>query len=205
MAPSLSPTPPTSQNICPKIRQIKPIRYSARELLKTGQAGSDVDLGSFPLDVYKKSKGEASDEIRGRLTTSWRKTLIDKSIAYLIPGNIIAAGALMSLFVSDSAGSIHSDTALLVDSDHEFLITKDSSIKFAQLAVATYRGPLAAPEVWKAIDRSSHAILHGPTTERSRESFRRYDEFDFGRILVGRLLTLQVLSPPPAATTSGLD
>ncbi|KAI0635867.1 hypothetical protein C8Q77DRAFT_597016 [Trametes polyzona] len=64
---------------------------SARELLKVGQQGSGTDLASFLLDVYE-SKGEAvSDESRGRLTQlialagpsgSWRKTIIDKSVAW---------------------------------------------------------------------------------------------------------------------------
>jgi len=64
---------------------------SARELLKTGQPGSGVDLASFMLDVYE-TKGEAvTPESKGRLTQlialtgaegSWRKTLIDKAIAW---------------------------------------------------------------------------------------------------------------------------
>ncbi|PPQ63216.1 hypothetical protein CVT24_005676 [Panaeolus cyanescens] len=64
---------------------------SARELFKTGQAGSGTDLAGFLLDVYE-SKGETvTDESRGRLTQlialagaagSWRKTIIDKSIAW---------------------------------------------------------------------------------------------------------------------------
>ncbi|KAG1738442.1 uncharacterized protein EDB91DRAFT_1138917 [Suillus paluster] len=64
---------------------------SARELLKAGQQGSGTDLTSFLIDVYE-SKGEAvDDESRGRLTQlialtgssgSWRKTIIDKSIAW---------------------------------------------------------------------------------------------------------------------------
>ncbi|KAH7928121.1 hypothetical protein BV22DRAFT_1031119 [Leucogyrophana mollusca] len=64
---------------------------SARELLKTGQQGSGTDLTSFLIDVYE-SKGEKVDEeSRGRLTQlialtgssgSWRKTIIDKSVAW---------------------------------------------------------------------------------------------------------------------------
>ncbi|KAI0775263.1 hypothetical protein BD413DRAFT_603221 [Trametes elegans] len=64
---------------------------SARELLKAGQQGSGTDLTAFLLDVYE-SKGETvNDESRGRLTQlialtgpsgSWRKTVIDKSIAW---------------------------------------------------------------------------------------------------------------------------
>ncbi|KAE9388286.1 hypothetical protein BT96DRAFT_927188 [Gymnopus androsaceus JB14] len=51
---------------------------SSRELLKTGQPGSGIDLAGFLLEVYE-IKGEAvTDESRG----AWRKTLIDKSIAY---------------------------------------------------------------------------------------------------------------------------
>ncbi|KIJ50949.1 hypothetical protein M422DRAFT_44184 [Sphaerobolus stellatus SS14] len=63
---------------------------SARELLKVGQQGSGTDLGTFLLDVYEAKGESVSDESRGRLTQlialtgsggSWRKTLIDKSIA----------------------------------------------------------------------------------------------------------------------------
>jgi golgi to ER traffic protein 4 len=83
---------------------------SARELLKTGQAGSGVDLAGFMLDVYDTKGEQVSEDSRGvpllgcratiavadaafhigRVTQliamvgpsgSWRKTLIDKSIA----------------------------------------------------------------------------------------------------------------------------
>ncbi|KAF8896686.1 hypothetical protein BD779DRAFT_1497242 [Infundibulicybe gibba] len=64
---------------------------SARELLKTGQSGSGVDLAGFMLEVYD-AKGEAvTEESRGRLTQlialtgsagAWRKTIIDKAIAW---------------------------------------------------------------------------------------------------------------------------
>jgi golgi to ER traffic protein 4 len=44
---------------------------SARELFKTGQQGSGVDLSGFLLDVYE-SKGEVvSDESRGRCSFCW--------------------------------------------------------------------------------------------------------------------------------------
>jgi hypothetical protein len=44
---------------------------SARELFKTGQQGSGVDLSGFLLDVYE-SKGEVvSDESRGRCFFLW--------------------------------------------------------------------------------------------------------------------------------------
>ncbi|KAG9121456.1 hypothetical protein FRC07_002584 [Ceratobasidium sp. 392] len=64
---------------------------SARELLKAGHTGSGVDLGSFLLDVYDTAKVEVNPESRGRMTQlialtgsagAWRKTLIDKSIAW---------------------------------------------------------------------------------------------------------------------------
>ncbi|KAF9558840.1 hypothetical protein CPC08DRAFT_763698 [Agrocybe pediades] len=64
---------------------------SARELFKNNQPGSGSDLTSFMLDVYE-TKGEVvTDESRGRLTQlialvgangGWRKTMIDKSIAW---------------------------------------------------------------------------------------------------------------------------
>ncbi|KAH9945417.1 uncharacterized protein BXZ73DRAFT_73566 [Epithele typhae] len=64
---------------------------SARELLKIRQQGSGTDLSGFLVDVYE-AKGEAvTDESRSRLTQlialagpdgAWRKTIIDKSIAW---------------------------------------------------------------------------------------------------------------------------
>ncbi|KAJ7116580.1 hypothetical protein C8R44DRAFT_792855 [Mycena epipterygia] len=64
---------------------------SARELFKTGQAGSGVDLTGFLLEVYEAKGEPVSDETRGRLTQlialagsegAWRKTIIEKSIAW---------------------------------------------------------------------------------------------------------------------------
>ncbi|KAH9850297.1 hypothetical protein C2E23DRAFT_835943 [Lenzites betulinus] len=64
---------------------------SARELLKVGQQGSGTDLTSFLLDVYDSKDEAVSDESRGRLTQlialagpsgSWRKTIIDKAVAW---------------------------------------------------------------------------------------------------------------------------
>jgi hypothetical protein len=40
---------------------------SARELLKTGQAGSGTDLTSFMLDIYESSNTAVTDESRGLL------------------------------------------------------------------------------------------------------------------------------------------
>lgn len=83
---------------------------SARELLKVGQQGSGTDLASFLLDVYENkgetvnddSRGTKCDRLRefternslsGRLTQlialtgpsgTWRKTIIDKAIAYVL-------------------------------------------------------------------------------------------------------------------------
>ncbi|KAF8645850.1 hypothetical protein AX16_007508 [Volvariella volvacea WC 439] len=64
---------------------------SARELFKTGQAGSGVDLTGFLLDVYE-AKGEGvTAESRDRITQlialtgpegAWRKTTIDKAVAW---------------------------------------------------------------------------------------------------------------------------
>ncbi|KAJ3784706.1 hypothetical protein GGU10DRAFT_357074 [Lentinula aff. detonsa] len=64
---------------------------SSRELLKTGQPGSGVDLAGFLLEVYDTKGEPVSQESRGRLTQlialtgpagAWRKTLIDKSMAW---------------------------------------------------------------------------------------------------------------------------
>ncbi|KAJ7503543.1 hypothetical protein B0H11DRAFT_1986015 [Mycena galericulata] len=64
---------------------------SARELFKAGQTGSGVDLTGFLLEVYEAKGETVSDESRGRLTQlialsgsegAWRKTIIDKSIAW---------------------------------------------------------------------------------------------------------------------------
>ncbi|SJK99533.1 uncharacterized protein ARMOST_02838 [Armillaria ostoyae] len=65
---------------------------SARELLKTGRAGSGTDLAVFMLDVYETKGETVNDDSRDRLTQlialtgspgSWRKTIIDKSIAFV--------------------------------------------------------------------------------------------------------------------------
>ncbi|EIN03959.1 hypothetical protein PUNSTDRAFT_108788 [Punctularia strigosozonata HHB-11173 SS5] len=64
---------------------------SARELLKAGQPGSGTDLASFLLEVYENKGETVTEESRGRLTQlialtgsngSWRKTLIDKAVAW---------------------------------------------------------------------------------------------------------------------------
>nr|VWO95157.1 Longiborneol synthase CLM1 (EC (Culmorin biosynthesis protein 1) (Terpene cyclase CLM1) [Ganoderma boninense] len=64
---------------------------SARELLKRGQQGSGTDLTAFLVDVYENKSETVNDESRGRLTQlialagasgSWRKSIIDKSIAW---------------------------------------------------------------------------------------------------------------------------
>lgn len=64
---------------------------SARELLKTGQQGSGIDLTCYLIDVYE-SKGESvNNDSRGKLTQlialtgssgTWRKTIIDRAIAW---------------------------------------------------------------------------------------------------------------------------
>lgn len=74
---------------------------SARELLKAGQAGSGVDLAGFLLEVYDAKGETVSEESRGRLTQlialngpegSWRKTLIEKSIAWSAKHGTCPAG-----------------------------------------------------------------------------------------------------------------
>ncbi|KXN87212.1 Golgi to ER traffic protein 4, partial [Leucoagaricus sp. SymC.cos] len=64
---------------------------SARELLKTGQAGSGVDLTVFLLEVYDTKEESVTEKSRGRLTQllaltgaegTWRKTLVDKAIVW---------------------------------------------------------------------------------------------------------------------------
>ncbi|KAF9072628.1 cytoplasmic protein [Rhodocollybia butyracea] len=64
---------------------------SSRELFKTGQPGSGVDLAGFLLEVYETKGESVTEESRGRLTQlialagsegAWRKTLIDKSLAW---------------------------------------------------------------------------------------------------------------------------
>ncbi|KAF9026484.1 DUF410-domain-containing protein [Hymenopellis radicata] len=68
---------------------------TAKELYKKGEQGSGTDLAVFLVDVYEKAgirlDGAGADEIRGRLTQliglagasgSWRKTLVDKSVAW---------------------------------------------------------------------------------------------------------------------------
>ncbi|TFK73256.1 hypothetical protein BDN72DRAFT_791175 [Pluteus cervinus] len=64
---------------------------SARELFKSGQAGSGVDLAGFMLDVYDAKGEEVTTESKSRVTQlialtgsegAWRKTLIDKALAW---------------------------------------------------------------------------------------------------------------------------
>lgn len=70
---------------------IQVLFQSARELLKVGQQGSGTDLTAFLLEVYENKGEEVNDESRGRITQlialtgqggGWRKTIIDKSIAW---------------------------------------------------------------------------------------------------------------------------
>jgi len=74
---------------------------SARELLKNGQAGSGLDLAIFLLEVYDQKGEPVSDESRGKITQlialtgpegAWRKTLIDKSIAWTVKHGPYPAG-----------------------------------------------------------------------------------------------------------------
>ncbi|KAJ7056739.1 hypothetical protein C8F01DRAFT_1257396 [Mycena amicta] len=74
---------------------------SARELFKVGQSGSGVDLTGFLLEVYETKGQVVSDESRGRLTQlialagsdgAWRKTIIDKSLAWSTMNGAIPAG-----------------------------------------------------------------------------------------------------------------
>ncbi|KAH9943690.1 hypothetical protein B0H21DRAFT_748103 [Amylocystis lapponica] len=64
---------------------------SAKELLKAGQQGSGTDLASFLLDVYENKGEQVNEESRGRITQlialtgpsgAWRKTTVDKAIAW---------------------------------------------------------------------------------------------------------------------------
>ncbi|OBZ72576.1 Golgi to ER traffic protein 4 [Grifola frondosa] len=74
---------------------------SARELLKAGQQGSGTDLAGFLIDVYDSKGEEVNEESRGRLTQlialtgpsgSWRKTIIDKSVAWSAKRGLCPAG-----------------------------------------------------------------------------------------------------------------
>ncbi|KAK7037761.1 hypothetical protein VNI00_010722 [Paramarasmius palmivorus] len=286
---------------------------SSRELLKTGQAGSGVDLASFLLDVYETKGEKVTDESRGRLTQlialtgssgTWRKTLIDKSIAWsakhgaypagdpalqhyvgellykegqfetaephllasgtrdsarllaemfvqwgtptnefgtfalrgTIPplqnGNVLAARSFINQFVSSLPGSTHADAApISIGSNHELIISKDSLINFAQLAVSTCQraqgdknkvmreswvrlcgtyqsrgGLLALPEVRKALNDIAFLFFAIPPPRNQAAN-------PFGDMLSSLLgggapgsgqSTRRVLSPPPAIT-SGLD
>ncbi|KAF9266524.1 cytoplasmic protein [Marasmius fiardii PR-910] len=285
---------------------------SARELLKTGQAGSGVDLGCFLLDVYESKGEEVGEESRGRLTQlialtdpsgSWRKTLIDRSLAwsskhgpypagdpallhyvgellykeghfeaaephllgagtrdsarllaeifiqwgtpsktfgalglrgtipYLQNGNVSAARSFINTFVSGIPGSLHSDTApLSVGSNHEVLVTKDSLINFAQLAVATCQraqgdknkvmreswvrlcgtyqsrgGILASPEIRRALNEIGQLYFAIPPP-RNQPTNPLGDMMSslFGGGPSGGSSARRVLSPPPP-TVTGLD
>ncbi|KAF9532683.1 hypothetical protein CPB83DRAFT_807138 [Crepidotus variabilis] len=194
---------------------------SARELFKNNQPGSGVDLTGFLLEVYDTKGERVSDESRGKLTQlialtssngGWRKTVIDKSIAwsakfgdcpagdpdlqhyvgevlrkdgsfeaaephflasgkrdsarslsemfiqwaeptqaygifalrgtipYLQNGNIQAAKTFIKHFASAVPSSIkqsEADSTISVGEKDEVIMTKDSLINFAQIAVLT--------------------------------------------------------------------
>jgi hypothetical protein len=74
---------------------------SARELFKNGQPGSGSDLTGVLVDVYETKGETVNEESRGRLTQlialagpsgGWRKTVIDKSIAWSAQHGICPAG-----------------------------------------------------------------------------------------------------------------
>ncbi|ESK95893.1 cytoplasm protein [Moniliophthora roreri MCA 2997] len=285
---------------------------SSRELLKNGQAGSGVDLASFLLDVYESKGEKVSDESKGRVTQlialtgpsgSWRKTLIDKALAWsakhgpypagdpalqhymgellykegqfeaaelhllasgtrdsarllaemfiqwgtpsntfgsfalrgTIPalqnGNILAARSFINQFVSSLPGSVHADTApISIGSNHDLIVTKDSLVNFAQLAVSTCQraqgdknkvmreswvrlcgtyqsrgGVLAQPEVRKVLNEIALLFFSiPPPRNQAVNPFGDMLSSLLGGEAPGGQSARRVLSPPPAAIT-GLD
>lgn len=80
---------------------IEVLFQSARELLKTGQQGSGTDLACFLVEVYETKPEDVTEESRSRLTQlialtgsggSWRKTLIDRSVAWTAKAGTCPAG-----------------------------------------------------------------------------------------------------------------
>ncbi|KZS92031.1 cytoplasmic protein [Sistotremastrum niveocremeum HHB9708] len=73
------------------ISAIEVLFETAKELLKKEQQGSGVDLGTFMIDLMQQHEEKVTDTARGRITQlialvgssgSWRKTLVDKAIAW---------------------------------------------------------------------------------------------------------------------------
>ncbi|KAI0059250.1 cytoplasmic protein [Artomyces pyxidatus] len=133
---------------------------SARELLKAGQLGSGTDLTVFLLEVYDRKGEVVSEESRGRLTQllaltgptgSWRKTIIDRSVAWSMKHGPYPAGDPdLHHYIGDL---LHKDGAIDGAEPHLLAAGKrDSARLLAQVffewgqatgSLATYAGSFA--------------------------------------------------------------
>ncbi|KAF7330189.1 hypothetical protein MVEN_02455900 [Mycena venus] len=129
---------------------------SARELFKTGQSGSGVDLTGFLLEVYEAKGETVSDESRGRLTQlialcgsegAWRKTIIDKSIAWSAKhGSCPAGDSELHHYVGEL---LYKEGAFEAAEPHLLASSKrDSARLLAEMFIE-----------WSASDPSSHGAF----------------------------------------------
>ncbi|KAK7032748.1 hypothetical protein R3P38DRAFT_3312881 [Favolaschia claudopus] len=129
---------------------------SARELFKAGQSGSGVDLTGFLLEVYEAKGETVSDESRGRLTQlialagsegAWRKTIIDKSIAWSAKhGECPAGDAELHHYV----GELFYKEGAFEAAEPHFLVSskRDSARLLAEMFIE-----------WSASDASSYGAF----------------------------------------------
>ncbi|KAJ7470795.1 hypothetical protein FB451DRAFT_1252276 [Mycena latifolia] len=129
---------------------------SARELFKTDQAGSGVDLTGFLLEVYEAKGEPVSDESRGRLTQlialsgsegAWRKTIIDKSIAWSAKhGSCPAGDSELHHYIGEL---LYKEGAFEAAEPHFLASSKrDSARLLAEMFIE-----------WSAVDPSSHGAF----------------------------------------------
>ncbi|KAJ7352280.1 hypothetical protein DFH08DRAFT_858438 [Mycena albidolilacea] len=129
---------------------------SARELFKAGQSGSGVDLTGFLLEVYEAKGETVSDESRGRLTQlialagsegAWRKTVIDKSLAWSVKhGSCPAGDAELHHYVGEL---LYKEGAFETAEPHLLASSKrDSARLLAEMFIE-----------WSASDPSSHGAF----------------------------------------------
>ncbi|TDL25625.1 cytoplasmic protein [Rickenella mellea] len=114
---------------------------SARELLKAGQLGSGNDLSLFLLEVYDAKQEDVNIESRGRITQlialtgptgSWRKTLIDRSVAWTSRiGPYPGGDPELHQYIAEL---LHKEGAFETAEPHFLLSgTRDSARLFAQM------------------------------------------------------------------------
>ncbi|KAJ7760636.1 hypothetical protein DFH07DRAFT_816214 [Mycena maculata] len=166
---------------------------SARELFKTGQTGSGVDLTGFLLEVYEAKGETVSDDSRGRLTQlialagpegAWRKTIIDKSIAWSAKHGLCPAGdSELHHYVGES---LYKEGAFEAAEPHFLLSSKrDSARLLAEMFIQ-----------WSAEDPS----FHGAFALRGTLPYLQN-----GNILGARTFVTHLVSALPRASETSMQ